>query len=430
MKEYDLCLIDLPQQKNYAIVSPHRIVYGLNASREELNTLIEEEEKEQSLKVDQCKDNKDNMNLQSASIGLIPTFDCNLKCIYCYAQGGETKKTMSLKTMKSAIEAVARIQNNSCNQLDVYLVGGGEPLLPFELVREAIAFAKSLCKTVNIHVVTNGTFGNDVLQWLIINKVDVRISYDGYMHNIQRPFATLYNRSSKKIVRENIEALTSNNIPVIVQCIVSNNGLNSMRQTIDEVIAMGITTLKLEPVLTTGISRATKDMEPNPTKYAEALLNAIEYIAKLENDLKLDTGYFAEPSNADYCGIRRINKTITPDGLVTACVEVSKETDPYADPIIYGKLDGRCTVTNQQRLNLIKTLHYSNQEECAKCNLRFICQGGCPMASVWRSGFPPKKSSFTCAVSHKLIPELLLKIANNPKIAKVVFNDNANIKTC
>ena len=429
MKKRKICVINLPQRKNYAIVSPHRIVYGLNASESELNGLIKEE-KEQTVKIDVPKTKSDEMHSQSASIGLIPTFDCNLKCIYCYARGGETKKTMSLETAKSAIEAIVNMHDNRCNKLDIYLVGGGEPLLPFELIYNTITFAKSLCKTVDVHVVTNGAFGADVLEWLITNKVDVRVSYDGLMHNIQRQFATQSDFYSKEIVRGNINALISKNIPVTVQCIVTNEGLRNLHQTADEIIEMGVKTLKLEPVLATDVSRATKEMEPNPTKYSEALLDVIGYIAELSVDLKIDTGYFAEPSDEDYCGITHNNKTITPDGLVTACVEVAKETDPYASPIIFGKVEGKRITMNQNRLKLLESLHYSNQAECAKCNLRFICQGGCPMANIWRSGFPPKKSSFTCAVAHKLIPSLLLKIAEDPKLADVVFNDNANIKTC
>ena len=115
---------------------------------------------------------------------------------------------------------------------------------------------------------------------------------------------------------------------------------------------------------------------------------------------------------------------------MTACVEVAKEIDPYANLIIFGKIEGQRIIMNQDWLKLLESLHYSNQAECAKCNLRLICQGGCPMDNVWRSGFPPKKSSFTCAVGHKLIPALLLKIAENSRFAEVVFNDNVNIKIC
>ena len=429
MKKSNVCLINLPQQKNYAIVSPHRIVYGLNASESELNGLIKEE-KERAVKTGEPKAESDRVHSQSASIGLIPTFDCNLRCIYCYARGGETKKTMSLETAKSAIEAIVNMRDNRCNKLDIYLVGGGEPLLSFELICNTITFAKSLCKTVDVHVVTNGAFGTDVLEWLITNKVDVRISYDGLMHNTQRPFAIQGRLNSRKTVKENIKALISKNIPVTVQCIVADDGLFSLQQTIDEIIAMGVKILKLEPVLATDISRATKEMEPNPIKYAGALLNIMEHVAELGVDLKIDTGYFAEPSDEDYCGITHNNKTITPDGLVTACVEVAKEIDPYANLIIFGKIEGQRIIMNQDWLKLLESLHYSNQAECAKCNLRLICQGGCPMDNVWRSGFPPKKSSFTCAVGHKFIPALLLKIAENSRFAEVVFNDNVNIKIC
>jgi len=427
MKKSRICVINLPRERNYAIVSPHRIVYGLNASENELDNLIKEEE-ERTVEIDKSKSNCDRMHSQFANIGLIPTFDCNLNCIYCYSKGGEVKKTMNLEMAKSAVEATINTCNDRCNQLDIYLVGGGEPLLPFELICDVVAFAKSIYETVNVHVVTNGSFGTNVLEWLIKNKVDIRISYDGLMHNTQRPFAIQNGLDSKEIVRENIKALIAKNIPVTVQCIVTNKGLYSLRQTTDEAIEMGVKVLKFEPVLITDVSRGTKEMEPNPVKYAKALLDVIEYVVKLGVDLQIDTGYFAEPSDKDYCGITNNNKIVTPDGLITACVEVARETDPYADPIIFGKLKGKHILVDEKRLKILGFLHYKNQAECAKCNLRFICQGGCPMANIWRSGFPFKKSSFTCKVERKLIPTLLLKIAENPRVAEVVFNNNASIK--
>ncbi len=426
MENDRLCIINLPKGKNYAIVSPHRIVYGLNASKNEFANLIKEEEK-RIRKVKILKTSHNVPRLYSNSISLIPTFDCNLKCIYCYSKGGEEKKTMTLETAKIAIQTVVNAHNYN-DPLDVYLVGGGEPLLPFGLVCDIINFTKSICKTVNIHVVTNATFDKNVLEWFIKNKIDTRVSYDGFMHNTQRPFAVKNGLDSKKVVQENIKSLVAGGIPVTVQCIITNDGLNSLRQTIDEIVALKVKTLKFEPVLITDVSRGTKKMEPNPVKYATALLDAIKYVAELDIDFKIDTGYFAEPSEEDYCGITHSNTITTPDGLTTACVEVAKLTDPYADPIIFGKIENNCIITEEKRLKILESLHYRNQIGCSTCNLRFICQGGCPMANIWRSGFPLTKSSYTCTLEHKLIPTLLLEIVENPKVAKVIFNDNANIK--
>ena len=39
----NLCIVDLPGHKNYAILSPYRITYGLDASTSELRNLVDEE---------------------------------------------------------------------------------------------------------------------------------------------------------------------------------------------------------------------------------------------------------------------------------------------------------------------------------------------------------------------------------------------------
>jgi uncharacterized protein len=425
----EICVISLPRKKSYAVISPHRIVYGLEASKKEMSALVEEEKK--VMKNFVSGTNYSGQCLENDSVGIIPTFDCNLRCVYCYSKGGEKKKTMSLDVAKVAIGKNANDCSDYHNQLDIYLVGGGEPLLPFKLVCDMVDFARSVYSVVKIHVVTNGTFNEKVLDWLLLNKVDVRVSYDGVMHDVQRPFPKeKANLSSREVVKKNIKILASKNIPLTVQCIVSRNGLNSLRQTVDEIIEMGVKVLKIEPVLITDISRGKKGMEPDPIEYAEALLNIIKYTSGLNIDFRIDTGYFSEPSDEDYCGIRKGNKIFTPDGLITACVEVAKGTDPYANPIIFGKIEEKKILIDKNRLRLLESLHYKNQEKCVKCNLRLICQGGCPMANIWRSGFPPKNSLFTCSLEHKLIPNLLLEMVDNPRIAKVIFNDNIKMKFC
>ncbi len=423
-QDNNLCIVELPGNKNYSIVSPGRIVYGLNASKKELNSLINQERN--LLRKFQRHGRKEKNNV-NASLGIIPTFDCNLRCIYCYARGGDDKEYISVKMAKTAIIDLSK--SYAKNHIDLYLVGGGEPLMNFQLITDIVDFAKYLYKSVGIHIVSNGTFDEIVLNWLIENKVDIRISYDGIMHDKQRPFAI--GGLSKELVRKNIEYLVEHGLNPTIQCIITKNGTDTICNTLKDIAPLKIKKVKIEPALATDISRASTNLEPYPDLYARSLLKAIKYLASSKLDLKIDTGYFSEPSSGYYCGISENNKILTPQGFITSCVEVSKINDPYAEKIIYGKITTNGIKLYNRRQKALKSLHYSNQlDGCKNCNLRLICLGGCPMANIWRSGFSYKKSRFTCIVEHILIPELLIEIAENPRIADVILDEGVEMTSC
>ena len=65
------------------------------------------------------------------SVTLIPSLDCNLRCVYCYSAAGESVgKTMDLEVAKSAIDLIIKnslVQEEE--QVELGFHGGGEPLL-------------------------------------------------------------------------------------------------------------------------------------------------------------------------------------------------------------------------------------------------------------------------------------------------------------
>ena len=413
----NICIVSLPGEKNFAVISPGRVVYGLNASNEELLGLVVEEEKALSERTPSSEEYK---STPSTSIGLIPTFDCNLGCIYCYARGGETKESMNLEIAMTAISEATTEDNKE--HLLISLVGGGEPLLHFNLVKQLVSYARTIYKAVDVNVVTNGTFGEETLDWLLENRVSIRVSYDGVMQGVQRPFAD--GSPSKSIVENNIRQLVVRGGFVIVQSIITRASINTMCETIDLVYSLGVRAIKFEPALATDVSRASRSIEPDPSEYAEALLDAISYVARCKLDLTIDTGYFAEPSTEYYCGMADSNRIVTPHGKVTSCVEVARPTDPYASEVMIGETkDGRM-ILDQGKRDFLSTFHYDNQlGGCPDCNLRLICHGGCPMANIWKGGLPIRKSSFTCTVERTFLPRLLLMIAEDPNVAQVVMED-------
>ena len=407
MKE--ICVIPLVGVNNYAVVSEGRITYGLNASSPELEQLIEEEK----AIVNDHKLQEDEVGPSVASICLIPTFNCNLRCQYCYALGGDTKEVMPLSMAKTAI--MEADDSKEYEHLNLYLAGGGEPLLHFDLVRDIVDFARSIYSSVSLNLISNGTFNENVLLWLKDQKADLRISYDGVMHDKQRPYRN--NRSSKDRVVENIRALAiSEDVVLCVQSVITKNGLIRIKDTLDDIASLGVDMVKIEPSYATDTSRGGKSLNPGAKDFATALFDAIKHAAQL--GMKLDTGFFSEPSSGYYCGIANVNRTVTPHGLITRCVEVARPNDPYSNRIICGTISKNKLIVGSE----LEGVHYS-ERVCKSCNLRLICHGGCPMFSIWEHGFPITKSTFVCTVEHELLPALLYELAVNPALANVVIDD-------
>lgn len=126
------------------------------------------------------------------------TQNCNFRCAYCHYtcnDGGQrthSNKRMSLELAKAAI---LYLRDHSIDIETVY-VGfyGGEPLLEFALLKEAVIFAEEQLKGKDLHftMTSNGTLlTDDIIEFLSEHKVTLLISLDGprEIHNRSRVFA-------------------------------------------------------------------------------------------------------------------------------------------------------------------------------------------------------------------------------------------------
>lgn len=117
---------------------------------------------------------------------------CNLNCTYCYL--GEKKNTyMSLETAQKVIDIAVHEANKQHDRtLMVYFIGG-EPLMAFNLMKDAIDYAKKKCQETNLickfSTTINGTLVTDeVIDFFVENTFEVKVSLDGpeYVQNLNR----------------------------------------------------------------------------------------------------------------------------------------------------------------------------------------------------------------------------------------------------
>jgi len=414
-------------ESDFAVVSPNKIVFALGASEKELGDLIKTEERNLPGVLSEHV-LRGPYNSFPSAVTLLPTMDCNLRCEYCYARGGESKSHMPFETVANTLDAVADL--NGTSELTLTFAGGGEPFLDFGVVEQSYNYAKRFFNKVSLRVITNGTFNEKEMEWLMENNVFTRISFDGVAHEKQRPFAD--GSSSLETVQKNIVRLVKAGYPPVIQCVVTRESISDMKRTLSYIADLGVEVIKVEPVHSSSISRADDTLTINPRKFAYELVEVVKYIVDEGLNLKLDTQFFSKPSAMPYCNADGRNIVVTPKGDVSSCVEITRKEDPYSFPFIYGQVISRGDrkekfLINRKAVRKLSEFHFTNYSRCADCNLRLLCGGGCPIKNVWDNGFPLKPSNYVCQIEHLLLPKLLSLIATNKKVRDVLI-DQASIE--
>lgn len=126
------------------------------------------------------------------AIILLITYDCNLRCTYCY-EPKKAHRQMSVESAKNVLRKTIDGLDDTYDSVIVQFMGG-EPLLRFDLVREVSEWLWGLDLKVrikNVHAPTNGTvLTPEMRTWLVKNKerFSLALSFDGkrLMQDINR----------------------------------------------------------------------------------------------------------------------------------------------------------------------------------------------------------------------------------------------------
>ncbi len=362
---------------------------------------------------------------RTLSITFLPTMRCNLRCIYCYSDGGWDNRDLCLEDALYVIDQLLK-EYPQINKVNLYFAGGGEPLLNFSLIREVVNYLKDKYLKTHIRIVTNGTLILDYIDWLKKNDVYLRISYDGSSHFKTRPGFGF--NSEEKIVKT-LNTLKDEYPPdkLSVQMTITKfNVLNIPTDVVTLSTLYGIRTVKIEPVQTSCSERSKIVDSPDPLLFSKKMISLFDMIIKEDIEMFIDTSYLSIPSNSYFCSLR--NKiVVSPYGLLTPCVEIVKEG--VKDDLILWKIDKSkdinfSAIREVQMKNLFK-FHYKNYPVCSQCNLSYICKGNCPMRMILRGGLVPYE--YNCSIARNLIPEFLNRAYHDERYLKLVFGNSFSV---
>jgi len=127
------------------------------------------------------------------SLTIIPTYQCNFKCIYCWENTKSVNNSMNEETQKKLLEFIQdKLKDSSALDLDWF---GGEPLIAFDVMQNLLVHIDEMCKAYKkpytCSLTTNG-YGLTLDKFKFMLKYHThffQVTLDGTreLHNSNRP---------------------------------------------------------------------------------------------------------------------------------------------------------------------------------------------------------------------------------------------------
>ena len=319
---------------------------------------------------------------------------CNLNCAYCFAAQGNyhgQRAVMSFEVGKRALDFLIEHSGTRHNlEVDFF---GGEPLMNFQVVKDLVAYARSVEKKYNKNfrftLTTNGVLiDKDVIDFCNAEMSNVVLSLDG-RKEIHDKYRVDYagNGSWERIVpkfQELVKAREGKNYYMRGTFTHQNpDFLKDVQQMLD----LGFRELSMEPVVCAPSDAAALTQEDK-----KIVLEQYEQLAQLmlqkekEGDPFTFYHYMIDLTEGP-CIYKRISgcgsgteyMAVTPTGDLYPCHQFVGDEKFRLGDLWSG-------VTNTALRQEFKDCNVYARPECADCWAKLYCSGGCAANAYHATG--------------------------------------------
>lgn len=340
---------------------------------------------------------------------------CNLTCSYCFAGQGSfcgEHALMSLEVGKRAIDFLIESSGTRKNlEVDFF---GGEPLLNFDVVKQIVAYARSIekkhGKNFRFTLTTNGMLiDDDVIDFANHECHNVVLSLDGRRETHDRLRKTANGKGSYDVI-----------VPKFQKLIEKRGGKGyyirgtfthynpDFTNDLLHMLDLGFTELSMEPVVCAPddpYALTDSDMEIVCKQYE---ILAQEMIKRQKQGRSFTFYHYMIDLTGGPCIYKRISGcgsgteyfAVTPWGELFPCHQFVGEEAYSMGDIWRG-------ITNKARSEQFKLCNAYAREECRDCWAKLYCSGGCAanayhaagsVSGVYEQGCRLFKKRMECAI--------------------------------
>ena len=337
--------------------------------------------------------------------------DCNLACKYCFAEEGEyhgRRAIMSYEVGKKALDFLVANSGNRTNlEVDFF---GGEPLMNWEVVKQLVAYGRSLeeehHKKFRFTITTNGVLLNDeILEFVNKEMGNVVLSIDGRkeVHDRMRPHRGGQGSYDEIVPKFKKVAESRGQMNYYVRGTYTHYNTDFAKDVL-HLADLGFKQISVEPV----VAPETEDYAIREEDLPQLLAQYDELAEELIRRRKEGRGFNFFHFMIDLEGGPCVTKRLSGCGSGTEYLAVTPWGDLYPchqfvgnEDFLMGNVDEGVLRTDIR--DEFKQCNVYAKEKCKDCFAKFYCSGGCAANSYNFTGNVNGSYDIGCELQRKRI---------------------------
>ncbi len=337
--------------------------------------------------------------------------DCNLACKYCFAGEGEyhgRRALMSLEVGRKALDFLVANSGNRVNlEVDFF---GGEPLMNWQVVKELVAYGRSLeephHKKFRFTLTTNGVLLTDeVMDFVNKEMSNLVLSIDGRkeIHDLMRPHRGGQGSYDEILPKYKKAAESRNQMNYYVRGTYTRNNTDFSEDVI-HLADQGFEQISVEPVVADKKEDYALRMEDVPKLLSEYDRLAQEYIRRKRDGKGFQFFHFMIDLEGGPCVAKRLSGcgsgteylAVTPWGDLYPCHQFVGQEE-----FLMGNVEDG--IVRKDIQDKFKACNVYSKKECRDCFAKFYCSGGCAANAWHESGDVNGSYELGCELQRKRV---------------------------
>ncbi len=337
--------------------------------------------------------------------------DCNLACKYCFAGEGEyhgRRALMSLEVGRKALDFLVANSGNRVNlEVDFF---GGEPLMNWQVVKELVAYGRSLeephHKKFRFTLTTNGVLLTDeVMDFVNKEMSNLVLSIDGRkeIHDLMRPHRGGQGSYDEILPKYKKAAGSRNQMNYYVRGTYTRNNTDFSEDVI-HLADQGFEQISVEPVVADKKEDYALRMEDVPKLLSEYDRLAQEYIRRKRDGKGFQFFHFMIDLEGGPCVAKRLSGcgsgteylAVTPWGDLYPCHQFVGQEE-----FLMGNVEDG--IVRKDIQDKFKACNVYSKKECRDCFAKFYCSGGCAANAWHESGDVNGSYELGCELQRKRV---------------------------